>query len=280
LKHPRYFLIDPIQPVSNARKSVERRVNASTFPNLMNVLAVLSTDLFSGASAQRGARLSRPLYRSLSRAPKRGAGTRIHARVSARHANREKRRKTTREPMKASIVGGFMRAGERPCGQRTRRGNENPICRHFCSDIVRLFISSEIERGREREGLLYCRIGILPRIRRRAFSVFFTFALARHALLYNVASAVYARAHAHARRASCEFRPFPRDGQSRQCRRKFPADERRPERIEISTRIYSFLSRRSDVVEDITLRVPSRGNARFNDVRFCESHSTVVTAKY
>lgn len=100
--------------------------------------------------------------------------------------------------MKASIVGGFTRdpgwtRRERPCGQRTRRGDGNPICRHFCADIVRLFISTPSEIGKKRAPL-YCRIGILPRIRRRAFSAFFTFALARHARLYNY---TLHRAHIH-----------------------------------------------------------------------------------
>lgn len=125
-------------------------------------------------------------------APKRGAY----------HADRETDEKRWK-PMKASIVGGFMRGTgwARACGQRGEGGREqgrgrsgNPICRHFCADIVRLFISTpnEIPRETDRRGAggvwekegaaLYCRIGILPRIRRRAFSAlffFFTF-IARH----------------------------------------------------------------------------------------------------
>lgn len=129
--------------------------------------------------------LQAALYRRLSCAPKRDA-------ARTYHADRETDEKRWK-PMKASIVGGFMRgSGMGESMRATWRGDGNPICRHFCADIVRLFISTpnKIERTRqivkdrvgkkrgweegEKESIpLYCRIGILPRIRQRAFSAFF-----------------------------------------------------------------------------------------------------------
>ena len=48
---------------------------------------------------------------------------------------------------------------------------KNPICRHFCADIVPpVYIESEGERRRR---TLYCHIGILPQTSRRASSFFF-----------------------------------------------------------------------------------------------------------
>lgn len=72
--------------------------------------------------------------------------------------------------MKENIVGGFvgvsyvLERGSRVRAQIKRR-EENPICRHFCTDIVPLFISKEKERKRS----FYCHIGILPQTSRRAF---------------------------------------------------------------------------------------------------------------
>lgn len=121
----------------------------------------------------------------------------------------------------------------------TWQGDGNPICRHFCADIVRLFISTpnEIERkrqiklkagGREREHpalLPYWHIAVDPPA--CFFGLFYLRCTPRERL-YNSAVCI-----GHRRRLAASplytpanFARFPCDGQSRHYRRKFPTDGR------------------------------------------------------
>lgn len=136
-------------------------------------------------------------------------------------------------------VGEAMRA--------TWREDGNPICRHFCADIVRLFISTpyeiETERKRaekggrratkrEREGRIRF-IAVLAYCRGSAEILFRPFLPLPHATRTAVQPSTVHRIHAVATGLLCspssvrhESRRFPRDGQSRHCRRKFPTDAR------------------------------------------------------
>lgn len=208
-------------------KRIERqvqRINTSISLHLMNLRA--SANIFCAAIV-----CCEQLYIGRFHPPKRGAALTYHADREKPTKNDERLWKRALWVVSWGVWDGWEHAGD---VARGRESHLSAFLRRHCAPV---YIDYEIERGSDREG---GRKGAGGRRRKRArfiavlaycrgsadvlfFGLFFIFA-ARHARTRGTTPRVLGVYRLLSARR--EFRPFPRDGQSRHCRRKFPTDGR------------------------------------------------------